>query len=209
MIRCLPLGLTLLRLGLAPLVVAIARAGGSPAGMGVCLTAAFLSDVYDGVLARRLGVATPTLRRLDSAADVAFYAGVIVAAATTRPALMVTNAWGLGGVLGLELLGIVVSFARFGRPSGTHAYSAKAWGVVLFATAVAVLCFGGGEWLLPVTIAFGVVAELEVLAILVISRAAPVDVRSVVRAWRTRCAVGAVRAKGKDPVRRLRLPHSA
>jgi phosphatidylglycerophosphate synthase len=176
-------------------VVGIALAGASPIGMACCLGAGFLSDVYDGVLARRLGVATPALRRLDSAADVVFYAGVIVAAAVTRPALMAANAWGLAGVLGLELLGVAVSFARFGRPPGTHAYSAKAWGVVLFATAVAVLCFGGGEWMLRVTIAFGIVAEVEVLGILMISREAPIDVRSVVGAWRGAVDVGAREAK--------------
>jgi phosphatidylglycerophosphate synthase len=33
---------------------------------------AFLSDIFDGILARRLGVATANLRRLDSAADSAY-----------------------------------------------------------------------------------------------------------------------------------------
>ena len=47
-------------------------------GMGIAL--GFLSDIFDGVMARRLGIATATLRRLDSVADAPFY----VAAAQSR-----------------------------------------------------------------------------------------------------------------------------
>ena len=47
---------------------------------GVCLILAFLSDVFDGILARRLNVATPDLRRLDSIADSTFYLAALLAA---------------------------------------------------------------------------------------------------------------------------------
>jgi CDP-diacylglycerol--glycerol-3-phosphate 3-phosphatidyltransferase len=44
------------------------------------LVAGFLSDAYDGILARRLGVATESLRRLDSLADTLFYAAALAVA---------------------------------------------------------------------------------------------------------------------------------
>ena len=56
---------------------------------GVCLILAFLSDVFDGILARRLNVATPGLRRLDSIADSTFY----VAALSSK-------LWGIGLFIG-------------------------------------------------------------------------------------------------------------
>lgn len=48
--------------------------------MGAMLSAAFLSDVFEGVIARRLGIATPGLRRLDSAADTLFFVAVAIVA---------------------------------------------------------------------------------------------------------------------------------
>ena len=64
------------------MVVLLALYLPSPSGFGLCLIAAFLSDVFDGILARRLGVATPTLRRLDSIADSVFYLAAVFAAIT-------------------------------------------------------------------------------------------------------------------------------
>lgn len=52
----IPLFLTALRAALAPVVVLLAISRPSRAAFGVCLVAAFLSDVFDGVIARRLGI---------------------------------------------------------------------------------------------------------------------------------------------------------
>ena len=87
----IPLLLTSLRLVLAPLLVVLGFAWPSPAIMGVILVAAFLSDVCDGVIARRLGVAVPGLRRLDSAADTLFYIAVAVVAWHLYPAVIVSR----------------------------------------------------------------------------------------------------------------------
>ena len=43
------------------------------------IAAGFLSDVYDGILARRWGTETAALRVADSAADTVFYLGVLSA----------------------------------------------------------------------------------------------------------------------------------
>ena len=63
-----PLFLVLFRAALAPIVIWLALRLPNPIGFGTCLATAFLSDVFDGALARRLNVATDALRRLDSAA---------------------------------------------------------------------------------------------------------------------------------------------
>jgi phosphatidylglycerophosphate synthase len=61
-------------------MVLLAHVGPSPWAFSVCLVMAFLSDVFDGVVARRLGVATTALRRMDSAADTTFYVAAAYAA---------------------------------------------------------------------------------------------------------------------------------
>ena len=91
-LRTIPLLLTALRALLAPVMVALALSRPSMSSapfmpdtpsmpaFGACLIAAFLSDVFDGIMARRLGIATPRLRRLDSLADSLFYASAAFAA---------------------------------------------------------------------------------------------------------------------------------
>lgn len=74
------LALTLLRLALAPVVVALGLTRSGGAAVAVLLVAGFLSDVFDGVVARRTGTPTPNLRRLDSIVDTVFYLGIAAAA---------------------------------------------------------------------------------------------------------------------------------
>ena len=65
----IPLSLTLLRATLAPLLVYLVHYAPDPEWFALCLVIALLSDIFDGVIARKLDVATPALRRLDSIAD--------------------------------------------------------------------------------------------------------------------------------------------
>ena len=115
---------------LAPAIVGMAyRWPYGPAFVG-CLIGGLLSDVFDGILARRLGVATAGLRRLDSAADVAFYLAVLWSAGVVYPDVLWAYAPGICAVLGLEAVGQVVSLVRAGRPPATHAYQRQVLGAL-------------------------------------------------------------------------------
>ena len=70
----LPYALTLLRLLLAPVLVWMVYAQAPGLAFAGVIVTAFVSDVFDGVVARKLGVATAELRLLDSRVDLVFYA---------------------------------------------------------------------------------------------------------------------------------------
>jgi CDP-diacylglycerol--glycerol-3-phosphate 3-phosphatidyltransferase len=179
--------LTGLRFLLAPAVVWLAYHWASRPALVGCLTAGLLSDVFDGVLARRLGVATVALRRLDSAADVVFYLAVLWSAGVVYPEVAWAYAPGFGALLGLEVVCQAVSFVRAGRPPATHAYSAKCWGLFLFAAFVALLGFGWSRGIMEAMIVVGCLADLEVIAIMLVAPPPAVDVPSIFHAWRRRC----------------------
>jgi CDP-diacylglycerol--glycerol-3-phosphate 3-phosphatidyltransferase len=155
----------------------------------VCLIAGLLSNVFDGIVARRLGVATAALRRLDCAVDVVFYLAVLWTAAVVYPEVIWAYAPGLGAVLGLEVVCQGVSFLRAGRPPATHAYSAKCWGLLLFAAFVALLGFGGSRGIMKAMLVVGCLADVEVIAIMLVAPPPAVDVPSLWHAWclRRRC----------------------
>ena len=186
-LRLIPVALTSLRLALAPMVLAAAFGHWPGAVFVICLVVAFVSDVYDGKIARRLGVATPALRRYDSLTDVAFYLSILFSAWMLYRAELRGFTWGIVLVLCLDFLCHLASLIRFGRPASTHCYSAKAWGILLFASFIDLLGFGEAG-LLWITIGWGCVADLETLMIILMAPTWPSDVRSVFHArrlWRS------------------------
>jgi len=169
----LPLALTALRAGLAPVVVALALAWPAPRAFGACLVVAFLSDVFDGVVARRLGVATPGLRRLDSIADSVFYVAALFAAWHLHPDAIRAHVAPLLALAALELVRYAFDLRKFGREASYHMWSSKLWGVALFVAFFALLAFGEAR-AVPAAIWIGIAADLEGLAI-----------SATLRAWRT------------------------
>jgi phosphatidylglycerophosphate synthase len=181
----LSLALTLLRLALAPALVVLARTGAPGLLLAAALVAGFVSDVLDGVVARRAGVVTPFLRRLDSSVDTVFYLGVAYAAWHRHPDELRALALPILIVIGAEVLNYALAYAKFRREASYHARSAKLWGLLLFLALLTLLAAGSGA-LLPVALAAGLLAEAETLAITLVLRGWRHDVPSVWNALRVR-----------------------
>ncbi len=181
-----PLALTVLRALLAPAVVALALRHPSPALLGACLALAFLSDVLDGIVARRLGVATTGLRRLDSVVDSVFYLAVLLAAWRLHPGAIRRNLVPLAVLAGLEIARYALDLVKFRREASYHMWSSKLWGILLFAGCFSLLALGRDGWLVSLAIWAGIVADLERLAISVALREWTTDVPTLVHALRAR-----------------------
>jgi CDP-diacylglycerol--glycerol-3-phosphate 3-phosphatidyltransferase len=179
----LSLALTFLRLALAPALVVLARAPVAGAVLAALLVLGFVSDVLDGVVARRAGVVTAFLRRLDSSVDTVFYLGVAYAAWHRHPAIIGALALPIGIVIAGEALNYLVAYAKFRREASYHARSAKLWGLLLFAALLLLLAASDGR-LLPVALAAGMLAQAETLAITLVLRGWRHDVPSVWNALR-------------------------
>jgi len=181
-----PVSLTVLRILLAPVMVAFTLLDPDPRAFGVCLTLGFLSDVFDGVIARRLGIATPGLRRLDSIADTVFYIAATFAAWRLYPQVITEHAVALLLLLALEVARYVFDLAKFGREASYHMWSSKAWGLVLFMAFFALLALGyTGAWL-AAPIYLGIAADVEGLAISLVLAEWQSDVPSIFHAMRFR-----------------------
>ena len=165
MTRRIPLLLTLLRIALAPVVVANALGSASRAVFAICLVAAFLSDIFDGVIARRLGIATPALRRLDSVADSLFYVASTFAVWQLHPQAIADRSVPLGALVILELVRYAFDFAKFRREASYHMWSSKLWGVALFAAFVSLLVFESDNALVTAAIVLGILCDIEGLLI--------------------------------------------
>ncbi len=184
--RMLPLLLTALRALLAPVVIWLTLYRPDGFAFGVCLGLAFLSDLFDGIVARRLHVATPALRRLDSIADTLFYLAALSAAWLLYPGALLEHAFALGVLIALELARYVFDLVKFKREASYHMWSSKLWGVFLFTGFFALLALGIAGWPIALAIYAGIVADLEGLAISAVIVECKTDIPTIFHALRLR-----------------------
>jgi CDP-diacylglycerol--glycerol-3-phosphate 3-phosphatidyltransferase len=156
--------------------------GASGALLLVVLVSALLSDVFDGILARRLGVATERLRVADSWADGWFYLWVCAAVWCKAPDIIRAFRIPIVVLVSMDLFGYAVDLMKFRRITSLHAYSAKAWGITLFMATVALLVYHIGGIFLWMAIVLGYVCNLDGLAIKMLLPTWQTDVHSVFHA---------------------------
>ncbi len=180
------MALTVLRALLAPVVVLLAIYHPDHFAFGICLTMAFLSDVFDGIIARRLNIATPSLRRLDSIADSIFYIAAFFAAWHLHPSAIQDHLEALLVLAGLELARYIFDLAKFRREASYHMWTFKLWGIFLFAGFFALLVFEESGLPVALAIYMGIVADIEGLAISIILDKWKSDVPTFLHALRLR-----------------------
>lgn len=198
MLKTAPLFLTLLRAALAPVMITLALTSASRAGFGACLLVAFLSDVFDGKIARRLGIATPFLRRLDSIADSVFYVAATYCVWLLHPDVILGHAMSLLLLLGLELGRYVFDFLKFKKEASYHMWSSKLWGLALFVAFFSVLVFSNAGIAVSCAIYLGLLADTEGLMISLVLPRWKNDVPTLFHALRLRRA--SLSAALPDPV---------
>jgi RimJ/RimL family protein N-acetyltransferase/phosphatidylglycerophosphate synthase len=156
-----PAILVAIRAMCAPAIVAAERLGASGQVLAGILGVAVMSDIFDGIVARRLGVATERLRRADTAVDSAFYLAATVALALRAPDVLRRNLAGVGVLAALELSRLILERAKFGRMAAYHMWSAKAWGIALWlGLSEAFLTQEAGPFF-RVAVGAGILADLE------------------------------------------------
>lgn len=184
-----PLALVALRALLAPVLVLLAIYQPSQIAFGTSFVLAFLSDVFDGVIARRLNVATAMLRRLDSVADSVFYLAALFAAWYLHAPALHEHLAALIALAGLETSRYVFDWVKFRREASYHMWSSKLWGICLFVGCFALLALNRSGVAVAIAIYIGIMADLEGLAISMILPAWKTDVPTFVDALRLRAAI--------------------
>lgn len=143
------------------------------------LVAGTLSDIFDGILARRYGVATPALRRYDSLTDVIYYLFILAALWVLCPAVLLHNGWAIALILLMEAAVMIVGYVKFRKYPATHSWLAKFYGLCLLFCLIGLLAFNAGDWAVIFLAAVATVTNGEIIAMHLISPVAPVDVKSI------------------------------
>jgi CDP-diacylglycerol--glycerol-3-phosphate 3-phosphatidyltransferase len=179
--KSFPVALTTLRLLLGPVALVGALAGIPRWIYLPILVTGTLSDIFDGIIARRLGVATPALRRYDSITDLIYYLFVLGTVWILCRTVITQNWPWLALILGSEAAAIFICYFKFSKYPATHSYLAKFYGLCLLGGLIALLVFNAGSWAIISLAAVALTANAEIIAIHLLMNQPPVDVKSIFR----------------------------
>lgn len=152
----------------------------------IILLYSIISDIFDGIIARKINISNTSLRRLDSSIDQIFFICFIVATYIECPDFFIDNFIKLTILIGLEVLAYLISYIRFGKEVATHSIGAKFWALILVATLIQITLRCESNFLFDLCIYTGVLTRIEIIAIILILRQWTNDVPTFVHAIRLR-----------------------
>lgn len=141
-----------------------------------------ISDIFDGIIARKLNVSTVKLRRMDSFIDQIFWLSALAAAYVICGTFFIENAFLLIALLGAEALTYLISYIKFRKEVATHAILSKVWTLTILVTLVQIISTCESKWLFMTCFYIGVITRMEIIAILLIIRKWENDVPSLYHA---------------------------
>jgi cardiolipin synthase (CMP-forming) len=160
-----PNRLTLLRLLLLPALWALALRGHTVA-LGIAIALASLTDVLDGFLARRWRQTSRLGSRLDTIADSALLASILVWFLMLRPEFLREQAVPLLVWAAIGLTAAAVGWVRFRRLWDLHLYSSKAGAFLGYVFTVWIFVLGSyPTWLFALAIGVSILGAVETLAV--------------------------------------------
>ena len=147
--------------------------------------AAVLSDIYDGVIARKLGVVTLRLRLADGCADIWLFVCLGMGLWFGYRSWILPLAWPFGTAMVLQIASWVFCFGKFRKITSYHSFLAKLTGLVLLLGILALLF---AETPVPLMIALWVfvVSLIEEIAMTAMLQHYHHDVWNLAAAWRLR-----------------------
>ena len=132
------------------MLVALAMCGVSGWILALLYLVAFIGDIADGMIARRLGISTISLRRLDTRADLLLLLGAVSAILIRQPALAVSWLPWIGGYVALYALRNAVDYARYRASPSYHMWSGKVWALLITLYLLVVLWGNDAQLLIPI-----------------------------------------------------------
>lgn len=124
-----------------------------------------LTDIFDGIIARKLKVSSERLRIWDSNVDLFFWLIVIASIFYLNVDFVKANIYWIGTVLLLELMCYLLSFWKFKKPIATHSILAKVWTLSLLVFLIDLALHSSSHVAFILCIALGIFSRIEIILI--------------------------------------------
>lgn len=186
--KTIPYILIATRFLFAPIIFALAYFNGEKSRF-VILSLMFvglLTDIFDGIIARKVGVSSEKLRRLDSQVDLVFWLSLGFAAYFINPEVIKNHWQSIAIIFIMEALCYIISIVKFKKETCTHAWLSKLWGLSLLIAFTYLIGFQQAGWAFYLMIILGIISHIDVILIILILPKWQYDVPSCYHAWNIR-----------------------
>ncbi|MDF2934195.1 MAG: CDP-alcohol phosphatidyltransferase [Chryseobacterium sp.] len=184
----IPYILIAIRFLLAPVILFLAFTNAEESRF-IILTLMFiglLTDIFDGIIARKVGASTEKLRRLDSQVDLVFWLSLGFATYFLNSELIKHHSACIAAIFIMEALCYIISLLKFGKETCTHAFLSKMWGLSLLISFTYLIGFQQAGWAFYLAIILGIISHIDVILIILILPKWQYDVPSCYHAWNIR-----------------------
>ncbi len=164
----IPQLLILFRLLLGPIMIVLTYKFGDSIRLELVfmLFLGILSDIFDGIIARKLSVSSEKLRRMDSQTDLIFWLCTAWCSWLLNPEIIIENKFSIIIIFTMEALTYVISILKFGKETCTHAILSKLWGITLLVAFTGLIGFGYAGFTFASAIIFGIIGHVDVFLII-------------------------------------------
>lgn len=140
---------------------------------------ALLTDVFDGIIARKIGLNAEKIRTHDSNVDVIFWILTLFSIFYLNATFLMENIVLISIVVGLELCTYIVGFFKFKRTVATHSLMAKAWTISLLIFLIDLTLTSSANISFWICIILGIISRLEIISIILVLKKWTTDVPSL------------------------------
>lgn len=137
-----------------------------------------LTDVFDGIIARKLNVSSEKLRIWDSNVDQFFWLSIIASIFYLKLEYIQPILIPIGILIGLEALTYIISYFKFKKPIATHSILAKFWTLTLLFFLTELILYSTTKSFV-VCLWLGIVSRTEIILIILMLKKWTTDVPSL------------------------------
>jgi phosphatidylglycerophosphate synthase len=188
--KAIPWSLVVFRLLLAPVMIVWTLQTHQRGWFLVtCLWAGIISDIFDGIIARNLGVASNSLRKWDANVDIVFWLAAGVSIWLLNGRLIQDHLYFIIVLFILEPVSDLINFFKFRKSGCAHNWLSKLWGLNLLITFTILLAGFEPVVLFRICLVNGLISQIDRIIISSLLPKPECDIPSAYHAW--------LRRKGK------------
>ncbi|WP_075342567.1 CDP-alcohol phosphatidyltransferase family protein [Tenacibaculum agarivorans] len=180
-----PILLIFFRLLLAPIILSLAYFFGESTKsiIIILMYLGLLSDILDGIIARKQNISSEKLRRMDSQTDMIFWFSLGISTWILNPTLISNHYIAIWSILIMELSCYIISILKFKKETCTHAFLSKLWGITLLIAFTSLIGYNHAGLPFTLAIVMGLVSHIDVILIILILPKWTHDVPSAYHAY--------------------------
>lgn len=125
----------------------------------------FLTDVFDGIIARKLDIDSDKIRRMDSKVDRIFWLLTLLSTYLMYPEFIKGTIPKIMLIFVFEFLAFLVSYLKFKKIPAPHNYLSKLWGCFVLLSLCQIVLTGSSDLLFNLMIITGVLSRIDSIVI--------------------------------------------